>query len=52
MKKETSIKLHLYIKQEISEEEAYDAVADMVSDYEEIYGEEVEYQIHEIEVQE
>jgi uncharacterized protein YeeX (DUF496 family) len=50
MKKETSVKLHLYFEGELSEEEVHSSIADMVSDYEEIFGKRVEYQIHEVEV--
>ena len=45
MGKETSIKLHFYVEGALSEEEAHSMIADMVSDYQEIYGVQVEYQI-------
>lgn len=51
MEKETSVKLHLYFEGELSEDEIHNSVADMVADYEEIFGKRVEYQIHEFEVE-
>jgi hypothetical protein len=49
MKSETNIKLWIYVEEELNEDEAEDVVADMVADYEEIYGTRVRYQILEVE---
>ena len=48
--KETAVKLHLYFDGEHDEEAIHNMIADMVADYEEIYGIRVEYQIYENEV--
>ena len=48
--KETAVKLHLYFDGEHDREIVHDMIADMVTDYEEIYGIRVEYQIYEVEV--
>jgi len=52
MKKETNIKLWIYVEGQLDEDQAEDLIADMVSDYKEIYGTEVSYQIIEVEVDE
>jgi hypothetical protein len=39
----------IYVEEELNEDEAEDVIADMVADYEEIYGTKVRYQILEVE---
>jgi hypothetical protein len=49
MKSETNIKLWIYVEEQLDEDQAENLVADMISDYEEIYGTKVSYQIIEVE---
>lgn len=50
--KDTRVKLDIYFEGEHPEDIIHDMIANMIDDYEEIFGIHAEYSIYEIEVEE